>query len=138
MTSTARLHHIVFCVHRSNQDQAADLWRDLGYTFTEIDLADVGLRVLLDWSGGIEIISPTSVGPETAYVHDFLHTRGEGLYSVVLRTEDLDGAREVAQRHGASVAFEQDRSGEGYVLHEAMLTPVLGMPITLLSTDLPD
>ncbi|MCU0270091.1 MAG: hypothetical protein MUF83_15790, partial [Acidimicrobiales bacterium] len=56
--STPSLHHVVFCVHAENQDRAADFWRDLGFEFADIDVPDVGLRVLLDWTRGIEIISP--------------------------------------------------------------------------------
>lgn len=137
MTSP-RLHHVVFCVQRTNQDRAADFWRDLGFDFAEIELADVGLRVLLDWSGGIEIIAPTAPAPENANVRAFLDARGEGVYSVVVRTEELEGPLEVARRYGADVELRQDRGGDGYELDEAMLTPLHGMPVTILATDLPD
>jgi hypothetical protein len=56
MNPPPRLHHVVFCVEPDNQDAAADVWRTLGFEFVEILLADVLLRVLLDWTRGIEII----------------------------------------------------------------------------------
>jgi hypothetical protein len=132
------LHHVVFCVERAHQDAAANLWQDLGFQLVEIDLPDVGLRVLLDWSRGIEIISPSDVlGAEGARVQKFLDTRGEGVYSVVVLTSDIDGPVSLAARYGATLQLRQDRSGEGFALEEAMLSPVYGMPITVIATDLP-
>jgi methylmalonyl-CoA/ethylmalonyl-CoA epimerase len=132
------LHHVVFCVHRENQDHAASFWQDLGFTFVDIDLPDVGLRVLLDWDRGIEIISPTGATvPEAADVEEFLAQRGEGVYSVVVRTADVAGPIAVAERYGARVDYQQHRGGpeEGYHLDEARLSPWHGMPVTFLATD---
>ena len=132
------LHHVVFCVERSHQDDAASFWRDLGFELVEIDLADVGLRVLLDWSRGVEIISPSDVNAaEGARVQQFLDERGEGVYSVVVLTNDIDGPLSVAARYRATPQLRQDRSGDGFALEEAMLSPVHGMPITFIATDLP-
>jgi methylmalonyl-CoA/ethylmalonyl-CoA epimerase len=138
LNANPRLHHVVFCMRRANQDRAADFWRDLGFDFAEVDLPDVGLRVLLDWRGGIEIVAPTDAGPENADVRVFLDSHGEGVYSVVVRTDELEGPLEVAKRYGASVELRQHRTGDGYELDEAMLAPLLGMPVTFLVTDLPD
>lgn len=132
------LHHVVFCVERAHQDDAANFWKDLGVDLAEIDLPDVGLRVLLDWSRGIEIISPSDVdAAEGARVQQFLDERGEGVYSVVVLTNDIDGPLSVAARYGATPQLRQDRSGDGFALEEAMLSPVYGMPITFIATDLP-
>jgi methylmalonyl-CoA/ethylmalonyl-CoA epimerase len=132
------LHHVVFCVHREHQDDAAAFWRDLGFEFAEIDLPDVGLRVLLDWDRGIEIISPTDlVVDESAQVRRFLDERGEGVYSVVVRTTDIAAPVSIAERHGATVAFQQHRGDENFQLDEVMLDPIHGMPVTFLATDLP-
>lgn len=132
------LHHVVFCVHRDNQDRAASFWKDLGFTFVDIDLADVGLRVLLDWDRGIELISPTAAaGPEAEDVQQFLAQHGEGVYSVVVRTAEIAGPISVAERYGARVDYQQHRGGEseGYQLDEARLNPLYGMPVTFLATD---
>ncbi len=132
------LHHVVFCVERAHQDDAASFWNDLGFELVEIDLPDVGLRVLLDWSRGIEIISPSEVAAaEGARVQRFLDERGEGVYSVVVLTGDIDGPLSVASRYGASPLLRQDRGGAGFALEEAMLSAVHGMPITFIATDLP-
>ena len=133
-----RVHHVVFCVHRKHQDEAAAFWADLGFTFTDIDLPDLGLRVLLDWDRGIEIISPTdSAGDESAHARRFLDEQGEGVYSIVVRTIDITEPVSIAARHGAAVAFQQHRSDENFELDEAMLHPIHGMPVTILATDLP-
>ena len=138
MTGT-KLHHVVFCVRAENQERAADFWRDLGLTFVEIPLVEEGLRVLLDWSAGIELVSPTEPeGSETARFRAFLDEHGEGVCSVVVRTADVEGPIAVAARHGANVRYQQHREDGDTVIDEADLTPVFGMPVTLLATTLPD
>jgi hypothetical protein len=137
--TNARLHHVVYCVRPDNQERAADFWRELGLTFREVPLAEEGIRVLLDWSAGIEIVSPTEpVGTETARFEAFLDERGEGVYSVVVRTADVDGPIAVAARHGAQVRYQQHRETGDVVVDEADLEPVCGMAVTLLATNLPD
>lgn len=134
-----KLHHVVFVVEPENQERAADLWRDLGLTFVEIPLAEEGLRVLLDWSAGIEIVSPTEpAGTETARFRQLLDTQGAGVCSVVVRTEEVEGPLSVALRHGAEVRYRQHREDGEMVLDEIDLTPVCGMPVTLLATTRPD
>ena len=135
----AKLHHVVFCVRPENQEHAADFWRDLGLTFNEIPLTEEGIRVLLDWSAGIEIVAPTEPeGTETARFREFLDERGEGVFSVAVRTAEVDGPLEVTGRHGARVRYQQHRVTGEIVVDEADLTPVFGMAVTLLATNLPD
>ena len=134
-----RLHHVVFCVQPENQDRAADFWRDLGLVFQEIALVEEGLRVLLDWSAGIEIISPTpDPGTETARFRELLEERGEGVCSVVVKGPNVEAPILVAKQHGSSVRYQQHREDGGHFLDEADLTPIFGMPVTLLATDRPD
>jgi methylmalonyl-CoA/ethylmalonyl-CoA epimerase len=134
-----RLHHVVFCVRPENQDRAADFWRDLGLVFQEITLVEEGLRVFLDWSSGIEIISPMpGSGTETARFWEFLQERGEGVCSVVVKGPNVETPILVATRHGSSVRYQQHREDAGLVLDEADLTPIFGMPVTFLATNRPD
>jgi len=131
-----RVHHVVFCVRPENQDRAAEFWRDLGLVFQDIALVEEGLRVLLDWSAGIEIISPTTdAGTETARFWEFLEERGEGVCSVVVKGPSVETPILVAKRHGASVRYQQHREDGGYFLDEVDLTPIFGMPVTLLATN---
>ena len=136
MSSLPSLHHVVFCVEPNNQDAAADVWRTLGLEFVEILLDDVSLRVLLDWTRGVEIISPTTTDATACAARAFLNEHGEGIYSVVMRAETISDATEHMRRHGAELTYHQSRSGDGYTLEEAQFAPVFGMQITLLETDL--
>jgi 4-hydroxyphenylpyruvate dioxygenase-like putative hemolysin len=137
MSAAPELHHVVFCVEPENQDAAADVWRVLGFEFTETILDDVTLRVLLDWSGGIEIISPTSDDPKVCAARSFLDEHGEGVYSVVLRSDSINAEIEKLVSRGATPTYRQRRGGDNYSLEEAMFAPTFGMSITLLETDLP-
>jgi len=131
------LHHVVFSVERAHQDEAATFWTEIGFAFIEIDLPDIGLRVLLDWNRGIEIISPTDpTAAEGARVRQFLDEHGEGVYSIVVQTGSIEGPLSVATRYGSKPLIRQDRGGDGFELDETMLSPVHGMPITFISTDL--
>ena len=136
MTPPPSLHHVVFCVEPDNQDAAADIWRTLGFEFAEILLEDVSLRVLLDWTRGIEIVSPTTSDATMCAARSFLDQHGEGVYSVVVRTEAIGNATERLRNRGAELTYHQSRSGDIYSLEEAQFAPVFGMPITLLETDL--
>jgi hypothetical protein len=130
-----RVHHVVFCVRHEHQEAAADLWRALGLTFAEIGLDDVGLRVLIDWEAGIELIAPVpGAGEEAAAYRSFLADEGEGLFSVVMDVSEVDGPAAVAQRYGAEVAFRQHRQHGTVSIDEVQLDPVHGMPITFLAT----
>jgi methylmalonyl-CoA/ethylmalonyl-CoA epimerase len=131
-----RLHHVVFCVRPENQDHAVGLWRELGLTFYEVDLADLGLRVLIDWQAGIEIISPVaSEGEQAAAFTEFLAAHGEGFYSIVMAVSEVDGPAAVAARYGATVAYEQHRDHGSVHLDEIRLEPLHGMTVTFLATD---
>jgi hypothetical protein len=137
--STIKLHHVVYCVRAENQDRAAAFWGDLGLTFVEVPLVEEGIRVLLDWTAGIEIVSPGEPeGTETARFRDFLAEHGEGVYSVVVRAGEVDGPVSVATRHGAATRYRQHREHGEIFVDEVDLTPVFGMSVTLLATNRPD
>ncbi len=131
-----RLHHVVFCVRPENQDHAAGLWRELGLNFYEIDLDDLGIRVLIDWEAGIEILSPTnSDGQQAASFTEFLAVHGEGFYSIVMAVSEVDGPAAIAARYGAPIRYEQHRDHGGMHLDEIMLEPLHGMTVTFLATE---
>jgi 4-hydroxyphenylpyruvate dioxygenase-like putative hemolysin len=97
----------------------------------------VGLQVLLDWDGGLELVTPlSSEAGGTGAVAQFLQRNGPGVFSVVIRVGDAPAAEQVAKRYGAQTRFRQHRGGDGFELDEIELS-VLGLPLTLLSTDLP-
>lgn len=130
------IHHVVFCVRPESQERAAEVWRSIGFEFVEIDLAEEGLSVLLDWDRGIEIIAPSEVaGTETGRFNDFLTERGEGVWSVVVRVRDVDDGVAALEPHGVVVRYLQRRDLGDHRLDEADLEPLYGMPVTLLATD---
>ena len=128
---------MVFAVPQEQLSDAAQFFSELGFRFQTIVLQDVGLRVLLDWDGGLELVTPLSPGADDADgVTQFLQRNGPGVYSVVIRVGDAPAAEQVAQRYGAQTRFHQHRGGDGYELDEIEIS-VLGLPLTFLSTDLP-
>ena len=131
------VHHVVFAVTHEQLTDTAQFFSELGFRFQTIELEDVGLRVLLDWDGGLELVTPLSFEADGASaVAQFLQHNGPGVYSVVIRVGDAPAAEQVAQRYGAQTRFHQHRGGEGFELDEIELS-VLGLPLTFLSTDLP-
>jgi hypothetical protein len=136
-TGPVRLHHVVFCVRPENQDRAAGFWRQLGLTFAEVDLTDLGLRVLIDWDAGIEVVSPVGDGEQSAGFTTFLAERGEGLYSVVMGVDEVAGPVALAARYGAVVEYVQHRRHGALTIDEVSLAPFCGMAVTFLATDPP-
>jgi 4-hydroxyphenylpyruvate dioxygenase-like putative hemolysin len=134
---SSSVHHVVFATPQEQLSETAQFFSDLGFRFQTIELQDVGLRVLLDWDGGLELVTPLSseADGENAVAH-FLQHNGPGVYSVVIRVGDASAAEQVAQRYGARTRFHQHRGGDGYELDEIEIS-VLGLPLTFLSTDLP-
>ncbi|KUH85534.1 hypothetical protein AU186_22545 [Mycobacterium sp. GA-1999] len=128
------MHHVVIAVAGHRIERTVALFTDLGFRFSEFELDDVGLRVLLDWDGGVELVTPLE--DRSSLVDDFLARHGDGVYSLVVRVADAPSAEAIAARYGATTKFRQHRKGEGWTLDELELS-VLGLPITLLSTDLP-
>ena len=129
-----KVHHAVFCVHGHNQERAADLWRQLGLTFAEVVLDDLEIRVLIDWDAGIELVAPLPDAGEPARAFTaFLEDRGEGLYSLAMDVDEVDGPEAIARRYGAEVEYRQHRELGSLVIDEVMLAPVHGMPITFLA-----
>ncbi|KAA0108160.1 hypothetical protein CIW47_15940 [Mycolicibacterium sp. P1-5] len=115
--------------------RAAQLFTDLGFRFEEFDLDDVGLRVLLDWAGGLELVTPTTSDVDNP-VCQFLDNRGDGVFTLALRVDDAPAAEQIAGRYRAVTHYRQHRDGAGWRLDEIEMS-VLGLPLTMLATDLP-
>jgi hypothetical protein len=54
-----------------------------------------------------------------------------------MRVDDADGAEDLARRYGADTQLRQRRETDGIELLEVQLSTIFGMPLTLLSTNLP-
>jgi 4-hydroxyphenylpyruvate dioxygenase-like putative hemolysin len=139
MSSTApKVHHAVFAVSPERFDAATEYLEALGFRLHPYDLPDVGLQVRLDWSGGVELVTPTDPSDQSpGSVADFLARHGDGVYSVVARVNDADASADLARRYGAETQFRQRRDDVGLELLEVQLSTVFGIPLTLLTTNLP-
>lgn len=134
-SSVPLLHHAVIAVEPEHLAQTAQLFTDLGFRFDTFDLDDVGLRVMLDWMRGVELVTPIADGRDTA-VRRFLDRHGDGVYTIALRVGDAPAAEQIARRYGGVTNFRQHRDGEGWQLDEIEMT-ALQLPLTFISTDLP-
>ncbi|GAB3013618.1 hypothetical protein [Mycobacterium bourgelatii] len=136
--SPSRLHHVVFAVARERHDTVGQLFTELGFSFNEANLDELGIRVLLDWDRGIELISPDpgSTTEVATSVSDFLANHGDGVYTVVVQVPGASAAADIADRYGSIVRFRQAFEGDGNYLEEIDLS-VCGLPLTFLSTNLP-
>jgi 4-hydroxyphenylpyruvate dioxygenase-like putative hemolysin len=134
----ASLHHVVFAIAAERHDAVAQMFNDLGFALQPAELTELGLRINLDWDRGIEIISPLSgsTEPVAASVAEFLDTKGDGIYTVVLQVPEAAAAEAVTDRFGAAIRFRQKLAGDGTHLEEIDLS-VLNLPLTLLDTNIP-
>ena len=134
----SKLHHVVFAIAPERHDEVARLFTELGFSLDSVDLAELGLRVSLDWNRGIELMSPLpeSTATVAGFVNEFIDKNGDGIYTVVIRVPDTPAAEAIAERYESLTRFQQSFDGDGSYLHEVDLS-VLGLPLTFLSTNLP-
>jgi 4-hydroxyphenylpyruvate dioxygenase-like putative hemolysin len=137
-STTPSLHHVVFAVANERHDAVAQMFTELGYALQPAELTELGLRINLDWQGGIEIISPLpgATAEVADLVQKFLTDRGDGVYTVVLQVPNASTAEAVTERYGAAIRFRQKLEGEGTHLEEIDLS-VFDLPLTLLDTNVP-
>jgi 4-hydroxyphenylpyruvate dioxygenase-like putative hemolysin len=133
-----QLHHVVFAVAPERLTAVAQMFTELGFSFQNTELTELGLTIHLDWDGGVELISasPGATADVAASVSDFVQRNGDGVYTVVLRVPTASDAEAVTERYGSKIRFRQSFSGEGTYLEEIDLS-VSGLPLTLLSTNIP-
>ena len=132
------LHHVVFAVAHERHDNVARMFTDLGFSLAPAELTELGVRISLDWTRGIEIISPLpgATAQVAESVNRFLADNGDGIYTVVLQIPEAAAAEAVAERYGAAIRFRQKLEGDGTHLEEIDLS-VLALPLTLLDTNVP-
>ena len=136
---TAVLHHVVFAIGLERLDKAAEYLTAIGFCFHAFDHEELRLAIRLDWDRGFELISPLADAPTDAgTAADFLARHGDGLFYVVVRTPDCGAAEHTATRYGAKSDFRQHVEGDGFEVTEVKLEPLFGIPLTLLTTNLPD
>ncbi|MFI5507650.1 VOC family protein [Mycobacterium sp. NPDC051804] len=132
------LHHVVFAIERERLNQAVEFLEDLGFQFEAFDHEELRLAIRLDWDRGFELIAPLADAPtDSGTAAVFLARHGDGLFSVVVRTADSEAAEHIAGRHGTTSDFRQHVEGDGFEVTEVKLEPLFGIPLTLLTTNLP-
>lgn len=135
---SSSLHHVVLAVAHERHDSVAEMFTGLGFSLAPAELTELGIRISLDWEHGIELISPLAgaTAAVATSVAEFLDSKGDGVYTVVLQVPDASAAEAVTERYGAQVRFRQKLDGDGTHLEEIDLS-VLGLPLTLLDTNIP-
>lgn len=140
-----RVHHVVWCVEPESRDRVRMLCEDaLGLELQDLDLPELGIRVLIAWEAGIEIMSPTyAEGKLADAAREFLAERGEGVFSVVYNVADIDDASAKLKSLGATLQFAEDIAAEEFddrqvstdsapiALRQALFDDVCGMRICL-------
>lgn len=106
---TKGVHHVVWCVRPESFPALRAFWEDsVGLTLDELDLPELGLRILISWNGGVEIMAPFyETGTLADAAHRFLAERGEGVYTVVVNVSDLEGLVSSLETRGASPLFRE-------------------------------
>lgn len=117
-------------------DEAKDLWEArLDTELIDFSPPGLGIRVLINWDAGVEIVSPSGPGTVGPGVRTFLDERGEGVYAVVVEVDDLEGATAQAAAAGARVIDTEDivfgEGSDALRVRQVMLDELLGMRLTL-------
>ena len=103
------VHHVVWCVHPESFPGLRSFWEgSVGLQLEELDLPDLGLKVLISWEGGVEIMSPFyEKGALAQDARRFLEERGEGVYTVVVNVRGIDALVTSLLNTGASLKFRE-------------------------------
>ena len=98
--------------------------------------SDYGLRAMVSWDGGIELISPID---NNSMVARFIDKKGEGLFGVIFRVSDIEESRARAEAKGFRVTGDVDTGlPDGFkVFKEINLHPkdTYGIPTTLVQSE---
>ncbi len=81
----------------------------LGCTFHPADDAEAamwGIRILMSWDGGVELVAP--IPGADSHIEKHLAEHGEGLVGVVWAVRDADASKQAAASHGLSSFFTID------------------------------
>ncbi|MCR9092987.1 MAG: hypothetical protein NXI30_02105 [bacterium] len=108
------VHHVVWCVAPERFESVRRFWEEsLDVSLHEIDLPDLGLRVLISWRAGIEIMTPAyASGLMVDAARAFLAEHGDGVYSVVYDVNDLDARVAALEAEGRRLLFRETISAD--------------------------
>jgi 4-hydroxyphenylpyruvate dioxygenase-like putative hemolysin len=148
MEGVNTVHHVCWCVRPENMDQARAYWEEaIGLPpLEDLDLPDLGIRVLVSWDGGVEVMCPTHVeGSMSADIRRFLEERGEGVYSVVYKVADIANTMARISQRGGTLVFEEsipadavedrnlaaDPTQDRFSIKQALFEDICGMRVCL-------
>jgi methylmalonyl-CoA/ethylmalonyl-CoA epimerase len=105
-------------------DKAAKRYSELlGISFWDAGVQeDQGVRAMVSWDGQIELVSPISTQSGAA---KFLEKKGEGIFGVAWKIEDINEAQALVDRHGFKMIhkFEFTNTPEFKLFKEIVLHP---------------
>ena len=132
-----RVHHVCWCFEPENVDAVKAFWKERFETkLFDFVQPELGLRVLINWEAGIEIVSPHGEGGTAGpQVRAHLDAHGEGVYTVAVDVDDLPAATAQAEAAGASVKLRDEfvvgKGDDAVDVLQMVLSDVLGMRLTL-------
>jgi hypothetical protein len=105
-------------------DAAKEMWeQQLGVELVDFVLEADGLRVLLAWDAGVELISPHGTpGPAGTMVRTYLDNQGEGVYATVLLTDDFESVETAMKMVGSRLVHPEEAVIEGVPLPTGVVT----------------
>ena len=105
-------------------DAAKEMWEQrLGVELIDFVLEADGLRVVLGWDAGVELISPHGrPGPAGTMVRAHLDKQGEGVYAAVLLTDDFESVETGMKAVGSRLAHPEEAVIEGVPLPNGVVT----------------
>lgn len=103
------VHHVVWCVRAESLPRVKAFWEGvIGVPLDELDLPELGLKVLISWHGGIEIMAPAyPTGLMVEAANAFLAARGEGVYTVVYDVRGIEGVVSSFVAAGGKLLFRE-------------------------------
>lgn len=103
------VHHVVWCVAPESWQAVRAFWEEtIGVPLDELDLPELGLKILISWHGGVEIMTPAyATGPMVEPARKFLAERGEGVYAVVYDVRDIESVVASFTARGGRLQFRE-------------------------------
>lgn len=103
------VHHVVWCVRPESWTSVRAFWEGtIGIVLDELDLPELGLKVLISWHGGVEIMTPAyATGMMVEPARRFLAERGEGVYAVVYDVRGIEGVVASFTERGGRLLFRE-------------------------------
>lgn len=103
------VHHVVWCVRPESWESVRAFWEQtIGIALDELDLPELGLKILISWHGGVEIMTPAyATGAMVELARGFLAERGEGVYAVVYDVRGIEGVVASFTQRGGRLQFRE-------------------------------